>query len=113
MADEPFTFSVRRDGDQVHLEICGEMKEDGAKEAIAAFLDALPLVGEFEFHAHLKRMTKYEKAARERWTETLSDVRDRCRRITIYGASALIRMAAATVALIARIPMDFEDEPKR
>jgi hypothetical protein len=112
MADEPFTFSVSRDGDQVHLEICGAMTEAGAKEAIRAFLDALPLAAEFEFHANLKRMTRYDKAARERWTETLSDVRDRCRKITIYGASALIRMAAATVALIARIPMDFKDVPK-
>src|SRR6266511_208866 len=112
MVDEPFTFSVKRVGDEVHLEICGAMTGDGAKAAILAFLDALPLSGEFEFHANLTRMTRYEKEARERWTETLSDVRERCRHITIYGAKPLIRMGAATVALIARLPMDFKDEPK-
>jgi len=107
--EDEFTHRAWRRGDEVHIEISGEMTEDDANESIASFHNTLPLKGNFEFHAHLKGLLRYEKAAREAWTIALSDVRERCTRVVIYGAKPLIRMGAATVLLIARLPMEFKD----
>jgi hypothetical protein len=106
---EEFTFEVRRQDDVVHMTISGPMMVEDALVAITAFEGALP-PGEFEFHAHLREMTKYDKPAREAWTQCLLVLKPRIRRVVIYGARPLIRMAAATiVAVIVRIPIDFQD----
>jgi hypothetical protein len=76
--------------------------------AIIDFEAALPHQGSFEFHVHVGALAKYEGAAREAWTRGLGRHKARCRRVVIHNASPLIRMAAATVALILRLPMDFE-----
>lgn len=83
------------------------MTEADALAAIRDFEQVVPDTS-FEFHVHVGELQKYDGAAREAWTRGLGRHRQRCRRVVIYNATPLIRMAAATVALILRLPMDFE-----
>jgi len=107
-----FRFETGRDdefGRVVWIRMDGVMNKAGALSAIAAFEREVPLVGEFEFRADLTGLEKYEAAAREAWTKALMKQRDRISKIVIVGARAIVRMAAATVALVLRLPMEFRD----
>lgn len=107
MAD--FQYQATREGSSVHVTLSGVMTGEAAAKAIAAFEQEIPVSGRFALHVHLKGLDRYEPDARKAWTEALSRVRDRCTKIVLYGAKPLVRMAAATVALIIRLPMDFVD----
>jgi len=83
----------------------------GALGAISLFEQLLPVEGEYEFHADLSELRKYDADAREAWTKVLRRQHDRCTKIVIYGARPLVRMAAATVAMLARLPIELKDKP--
>lgn len=105
-----FEYQIDRNGATIHMTLRGEMRLEGAEQVIARFEDLLPS-GSFEFHAHMTELAKYDAASREAWTRVLRKHRTRCTKIVIYGARPLVRMAAATVAMIVRLPIDFCDEP--
>lgn len=107
----PFDFQIGLDGKRVRATFSGEMTHEDACVAIERFELTIPSSGTFEFHADLRDLTRYDAAARQAWTQVLNRHRERCSRIWIYGARPIIRMAAATVALIVRLPMEFSDRP--
>jgi ABC-type transporter Mla MlaB component len=100
--------SRHRDKCCVTVTLSGVMDEDAATEVIRDFEAALP-IEPFVMRANLRELERYEAAARAAWTESLKQCRDQIECIVIVGARPLVRMAAATVAMLIRIPIEFEE----
>lgn len=83
--------------------------EEGAASA-RAFADAANAHDKIEAVWDIRRMTGYDRAAREAWQSTLWPLRHKIRRVTVVGGRPLVRLGATTLGLALGVQISFRDE---
>jgi hypothetical protein len=85
------------------------LAEEGVTSA-RAFSEALLPHDSVEAVWDIRRMTGYERAAREAWQSALWPLRHKIRNIVVVGGTPLVRIGATTIGLALGIQIAFEDE---
>jgi hypothetical protein len=96
--------------DRIVMSFDGKLTAEEGAASAKAFAEAASPHEKVDAVWDIRRMTGYERAAREAWQSTLWPLRQKIRRVTVVGGKPLVRLGATTLGLALGVQISFRDE---